>query len=244
MDNVIVTGGSRGLGLGIARKLAATGYNVIAIARSESQELATTMRDVRDAGTGSLHFVPFDLATLSEIPALVKSIRAEFGPIYGVVNNAGLGTSGILSTMPDLEIERLTRLNVLSPIILTKYAIRSMMAKARGRVVNIASIVAFTGYSGLAAYSASKASLVGFTRSLARELGPVGITVNAVAPGFIDTDMTQHMNATDRARLERRSALRHLAGVEDVANAVEFLLDGKAGSITGTVLTVDAGATA
>lgn len=244
MDNVIVTGGSRGLGLGIARKLAASGYNVVAVARNESRELGAAIDEAHGAAKGALHFVPFDLSVVADIPGLVKNIRASFGPIYALVNNAGLGTSGILSTMPDREIERLTTLNVQSPIVLTKYVVRSMMARGNGRIVNVASIVAFTGYSGLSAYSATKASLVGFTHSLAREVGPVGITVNAVAPGFLDTEMTQSMDAVQRERLARRSALRRLAEVDDVANAVEYLLDKKARNITGTVMTVDAGGTA
>jgi 3-oxoacyl-[acyl-carrier protein] reductase len=244
MDSVIVTGGSRGLGLGIARRLAAANYGVIAIARSEGEQLASAIAQTRAEGSGSLHFVPFDLGDLSGIPALIKGIRKEFGPIYGLVNNAGLGTSGLLSTMQDGEIERLMRLNVLSPITLTKYVVRAMMAKQGGRIVNIASVVAFTGYSGLSAYSATKAALVGFSRSLAREVGPLGITVNAVAPGFIDTEMTQELGVRQRDQLVRRSALRRLAEVEDVANAVEFLFGEKAKNITGTVVTIDAGSTA
>ena len=228
MDSIIVTGGSRGLGLGIARRLATANYRVITIARSESEQLAAAKAEIRGEARGSLDFIPFDLGDLAGIPALIAGIRKEFGPIYGLVNNAGLGTSGILSTMHDAQIERLTRINVLSPIILTKYAVRAMMAKGRGRIVNIASVVAFTGYSGLAAYSATKASMIGFTRSLAREVGPLGITVNAVAPGFIDTEMTHELSGKQRDQLARRSALRRLAGVEDVANTVEFLLDEKA----------------
>ena len=119
-----------------------------------------------------------------------------------------------------------------------------MMASGSGRIVIVSSIVSFTGYSGLAVYAASKASLVGFTRSLAREVGPLGITVNAVAPGFIDTDMTVGLEAEDRKKIIRRSALRRQANVGDVAYAVDYLLSDKAQNITGTVLTVDAGSTA
>src|SRR6202012_3504426 len=129
-------------------------------------------------------------------------------------------------------------------IILTKFVIRSMMAAGEGRVVNIASITAFSGYSGLSVYSATKASLTGFTRSLAREVGRLGVNVNAVAPGFVDTDMTHALTAEHREQIVRRSALRRLVDVDDVANAVEFLLSDKAKNITGTVLTVDAGNTA
>jgi 3-oxoacyl-[acyl-carrier protein] reductase len=242
--NVVVTGGSRGLGLGIALALRDSGYRVVAIARSESERLAAAIREAPDAHRGGVHFLPFDLATVAGIPDLVAGIRREFGPIFGLVNNAGLGTSGVLATMRDTEIEALIRLNTLSPMILTKYAVRSMMAHGGGRIVNIASIVGFTGYSGLSVYSGTKAALLGFTRSLAREVGKLGITVNAVAPGFVDTDMTHSMDARQRQQIARRSALNRLADVADVANAVEFLISDKARNITGTVLTVDAGNTA
>jgi 3-oxoacyl-[acyl-carrier protein] reductase len=244
MANIVVTGGSRGLGLAIARKLATAGYRVIVIARKENEQLASAVREVGPRQQGSLHFRPFDLANISDIPSLVKGLRKEFGSIYGLVNNAALGTSGLLATMHDAQIERLARLNVVSPLTLTKYVVRSMMADGAGRIVNVASIVSFTGYSGLSVYSATKASLVGFTRSLAREVGPLGITVNAVAPGFLDTEMTESLGERQRDQIARRSALRRLADVDDIANAVEFLLGDKAKNITGTVLTVDAGCTA
>ncbi|HJU28271.1 MAG TPA: SDR family NAD(P)-dependent oxidoreductase [Candidatus Binataceae bacterium] len=244
MLNVIVTGGSRGLGLGIARTLAIAGYSVIAIARRESERFACVMGEVEHAERGALHFRSFDLAETGRIHDLVRDVRAEFGAIYGLVNNAGIGTSGVLATMHDARIEQLVRLNTISPLILTKYVARAMMADGGGRIVNLSSIVGFTGYSGLSVYSATKASLAGFTRSLARELGALGINVNAVAPGFVDTEMTESMGNRQRDQIIRRTALHRLTGVEDVANAIEFLLSDKARNITGTVLTVDAGSTA
>jgi len=242
--NVIVTGASRGLGLGIAERLVAAGYGIIAIAREQSEQLAAAMRGLQDQDRGSLRFRPFDLGNLSEIPDFVRQLRTEFGAIYGLVNNAALGTSGLLATMPNAQIERTVHLNTVSPLILTKYVVRSMMAQGTGRIVNIASIVGSTGYNGLSVYGATKASIVGFTRSLAREVGPLGITVNAVAPGFVDTAMTQALKRRQRDQIIRRSALRRLAGVDDVAGTVEFLLGENAKNITGTVLTVDAGSTA
>jgi 3-oxoacyl-[acyl-carrier protein] reductase len=237
MANVIVTGGSRGLGLAIARTLAATGSRVIAIARNESEPLKAAI-----AG-GNLAFRAFDLADIAGIAGLVKDLRKEFGPISGLVNNAAIGPSGLLATMREAEIERVVRLNTLSPLVLTRHVVRAMLAAGGGRIVNIASITAATGFSGLAAYSASKASIIGMTRALAREVGAAGITVNAVAPGFIDTDMTESLSSEDRERIVRRSALRHLADADDVADAVAFLMSDKAKSITGVVLTVDAGST-
>jgi 3-oxoacyl-[acyl-carrier protein] reductase len=146
--------------------------------------------------------------------------------------------------MHNSTIERLARVNTVSPIVLTKYVVRSMMSEGEGRIVNVASIIGFTGYSGLSVYAATKASMLGFTRSLAREVGRLGVNVNAIAPGFLDTDMTQGMESEEREKVARRSALRRLPEVDDVANAVEFLLGEGARSITGTVITVDAGSTA
>ena len=233
MRNVIVTGGSRGLGLALVRTLTAAGYRPISIARKINADLASPIEQV-----------PFDLADIEKIPELVKRLHKDFGPIYGLVNNAALGTDGSLAMMPNSQIETLIRLNTLSPILLTKYVVRHMMADGGGRVVNVASITAFTGYSGLSVYSATKASLVGFTRSLAREVGRLGVNVNAVAPGFMDTEMTQGMDDKLRQTILRRSALQRLPVVDDVASAVEYLLSDKAASITGTVLTIDAGTTA
>jgi 3-oxoacyl-[acyl-carrier protein] reductase len=193
---------------------------------------------------GSFHFIPFDLARIEDISTLVKTVRKKFGPIYGLVNNAAVSFEGVLSLMHNSQIEQLVRVNTLSPIVLTKYVVRSMLADGGGRVVNVASIIGFTGYSGLAVYGATKASMLGFTRSLAREVGRMGVNVNSVAPGFVDTEMTQGLKDEQRQQIIRRSALGRLAEIDDVANAVEFLLSDKAKNITGTVLTVDAGNTA
>jgi len=159
--------------------------------------------------------------------------------------NAPLGHDGVLATMHNSQLEELVRVDTLAPIALTKYVVRAMMADGAGRIVNFASIIGFTGFSGLAAYAATKASMLGFTRSLAREVGRLGITVNAVAPGFLVTDMTRAGWRTSSAS-KSCAAARCAASPkwEAVANAVEFLLGDKARNISGTVLTVDAGATA
>jgi 3-oxoacyl-[acyl-carrier protein] reductase len=244
MRKAIVTGASRGIGLGIAKRLAASEFEVIAIARRPAAELSAAISEAEARRMGAIRFLAADLGDTDAIPALVRRVRQEFGPIYGLVNNAGLGTDGLLATMQNPHIEALVRLNTLAPILLTKYVVRNMMADGGGRIVNVSSIIAFTGYNALSVYAATKASMIGFTRSLAREVGRLGITVNAVAPGFVDTDMTRGLGGEDRDRIMRRSALQRLAEVEDVANAVDFLLGEGGRNVSGTVMTIDAGSTA
>jgi len=241
MRNVLVTGGSRGIGLAISRKLAASSFNVIAVARRESDELRAAITETKQ---DNLHFRACDLSAIEAIPTFVKGVRDEFGAIYGLVNNAGIGTEGLLATMHNSEIEALVRLNVLSPVILTKYIVRHMMADGEGRIVNISSIIASTGYNGLSVYGATKAAATGFTRSLAREVGKLGITVNAIAPGFIDTELTENLGGEGRQKIAGRSALKRLPEADDVASMVDYLLGEGGRNITGTVLTVDAGNTA
>lgn len=241
---VLVTGGSRGLGLAIAEALCAADFHVIALARKPGKELDAAMARVKRAKCGALHFAAFDLGRVDAIPELVRKLRKEFGSLFGLVNNAGLGFDGALSLMHNSQIEELVRVNTLAPIVLSKYVVRGMMSDRAGRIVNVASIVGFTGYSGLSVYAATKASMLGFTRSLAREVGRLGITVNAVAPGFIATDMTHGLTGAQREQVIRRSALRRLAGADDVAAAVAYFMGDAGKNVSGTVLTVDAGATA
>jgi 3-oxoacyl-[acyl-carrier protein] reductase len=241
MRNVLVSGGTRGVGLAIARKLAVDGFCVFALGRKESDGLAAA---IAEFPAGVMNFVPFDLANIDVIPDLIREMKIQHGPLYGLVNNAALGTDGLLSNMHNSDIARLVTLNTISPITLTKYCVRGMMTAGEGRIVNVSSIIGFTGYSGLSVYGATKAAMLGFTRSLAREVGKLGVTVNAVAPGFMETEMTESMTDEQRAKIASRSALRRLVDVEDVANVVSFLMSDAARNITGTTMTVDAGNTA
>jgi 3-oxoacyl-[acyl-carrier protein] reductase len=243
MRNVIVTGGSRGLGLAMSQSLAAAGYRVIAIARTLTPEL-TASREAAAKGPGAIEFKSCDLSETGGISAVIKAIRAEFGAPYGLINNAGLGTGGLLSNMRESEVQRLIQLNTVAPIVITKHVLRAMMVKREGRIINISSIVAATGYRGLSVYSATKASLIGFTRSLAREVGELGITVNAVSPGFVATEMTHELDEAQRAKIARRSALHRMPEPVDIARTIEFLLGDGGRNITGTVMTIDAGNTA
>lgn len=236
-DLVIVTGTSGGLGRAIAANAVREGYRVVGISRRTVDAADIGVDDDRYA------HVAFDLGDIDNIGPLVADIVERFGKPYALVNNAALGTDGLLPTLHNSDIEELVRVNVTSPIVLTKYAVRHMLAARRGRVVNISSIVARTGYRGLSVYGATKSALDGFTRSLARDLGPRHVTVNAVAPGFLETEMTSGLG-NQLERIRNRSALGRFAAVDEVAAAVTYLLSDAGAGVTGTTITVDAGSTA
>lgn len=240
MKTVIVTGGTRGLGLAIIGQLAAAGHKAVAIGRNCSGELAALIERNPD----SVAFEAFDFNETARIHDLATDLVKLYGRPFGLVNNAAVGYDGILATQHDSEIRCLLRINVEAPVLLTKYLVRPMLINGEGRIVNISSIIANTGFSGLSVYAASKAALVGFTRSLARELGKSKITVNAVAPGYLATDMTAGLTGDRLESVKRRTALGRLPEIGDVAGGVLYFLGPYAASITGTVLTVDAGSTA
>jgi 3-oxoacyl-[acyl-carrier protein] reductase len=240
LPSVLVTGASRGIGLAIAARLAAAGYDVVALARTQGEALTAAIA----ASEGRISFTPFDLSNIDAIPDLVRDVKAATGQLWGLVNNAGMGLDGLLANTHNSQIEAVIRLNVTAPIVLTKYVVRGMLAGGGGRIVNMSSIIGSTGYNGLSVYGATKASMIGFTKSLAREMGRQGVTVNAIAPGFIDTEMTEGLGADGREQVMRRSALRRLADVDDIAAMTEFLMGDGGKNITGTVMTVDAGNTA
>jgi 3-oxoacyl-[acyl-carrier protein] reductase len=234
---VIVTGASRGLGLAICRQLLQAGYSVLALARSQSDELIQLEQQ-------GLHFFAADLSALDNIPALCRQLTKQYGRLYALINNAAVGYDGVLATMHTTEINSLLNLNIQAPILLSKYLLRPMLLNQSGRIVNISSIIARTGFNGLSVYAASKAALEGFSKSLAREVGKAGITVNCVAPGYMQTEMTHTLQGDKLESIKRRSPLGRLATPDDAAAAVLYLLSEQAAAITGTVITVDAGSTA
>ncbi|MBU0726822.1 MAG: SDR family oxidoreductase [Alphaproteobacteria bacterium] len=234
MKSVLITGGGRGIGLAITRRLQADGYAPIVVSRSLTPEIEAL----------GVPFIAHDLADIDGLHKLATGIVQKHGPLYGLVNNAGIGLDGVLATQHLSDIERVLRVNLLASIALTKSVCRGMMSRGEGRIITLSSIIARTGFSGLSVYAASKAGLEGFSQSLARELGPTGITVNCVAPGFIETDMTGGLQGDKLAAIRRRSPLGDLASATDVAGAVAYLLGPDAARVTGTVLTVDAGSTA
>jgi len=240
MKLIVVTGASKGLGLAICIRLLNENYKVIGISRSQTKEFESLQKEFPE----TLFRVEYDFANTDDIQNLVRTITKTHGNIYGLINNAALGHDGVLGTMHETQIQELIAVNVLAPILITKYASRSMLMKLQGRVINIGSIIASTGFNGLSVYGATKASMSGFTKSLARELGKAKITVNTIAPGYMATAMTSGLEGKKLKSIERRSPLGHLATVEDVAGTVSYLLSSDAKNITGTTITVDAGSTA
>ncbi len=240
MDLIIVTGASKGLGLAICKRLLKDGYKVVGISRSMTEEFTSLQEEYLE----SLFLEIYDFSNTTEIQPLVRKITKSYGPIYGLINNAALGHDGVLATMHESQIKELIAVNVEAPILLTKYASRSMLIELRGRVINISSIIATTGFNGLSVYGATKSALNGFTRSLSRELGKAKITVNTIAPGYMETAMTSGLQGEKLESIKRRSPLGKLASVDDVAGTVIYLLSDDAKSITGTTITVDAGSTA
>lgn len=239
LKNVIVTGVSRGLGLAIAQRLNRSGsYRVIGLSRSLSDNYQALMDS-----TDRVHFIPFDVGNIDSIAGTVSQITKTHGRIWGLVNNAGIGTDGVLATMHKTDIDEILRVNLTGPITFAKYVSRTMLAKRAGRIINISSIIASTGFHGLSVYAASKAGLEGFTRSLSREVGKMGLTVNCVAPGYMETDMTEGLDVHKMASIRRRAPLG-LPSTDDAASAVSYLLGPDAGRISGTVITVDGGSTA
>lgn len=238
--SIIITGASRGLGLAIASNVLEDGFRAILIARTRTIGVDTLL----DRYPTAARFLSFDLHKIDGIAAFVHDELKHEHQIYGLINNAAIGTDGVLATMHNSQIMATFALNCIAPIILTKYVIRLMLTKGEGRIINITSIIASTGYSGLSVYAATKSALLGHSRSLAREVGRAGITVNCVAPGFMKTDMTNQLSNETLERILRRSPLKSLATVDEVATAATFLLQYSSKNITGACITVDGGSSA
>jgi 3-oxoacyl-[acyl-carrier protein] reductase len=236
---ILVTGASRGLGLAICETLlATTSFAVVGASRTESDSFCA----LAAAHPHRLHYRFLDLASHSSLSAFARIVVAEFGAPFGLVNNGAIARDGLLATQHETEIQELVDTNVTGPLLLTKYVTRTMLAAKTGRVVNVASISADRGFSGLAAYGATKSAMVGLTRNLARELGRAGINVNCVSPGYMPTAMSAGLADDDLERIRRRSPLNRLVTCEEVAAVVAFLLGPGGSGITGAIIPVDAGA--
>ena len=233
----LVTGASRGIGAAIAQTLAAHGARVIGTATSESGALAISERLSPAGGAGRV----LDVRDGAAVEALIDAIGKEFGPVSILVNNAGITRDQLLMRMKDDDWNATLDTNLSSVYRTSKAVMRGMMKARKGRIVNIASVVGVTGNPGQANYAAAKAGIIAFSKSLAREIGSRGITVNVVAPGFIDTDMTRALSEEQRQALLTQIALGRLGAPDDIAQAVLFLGSPAASYITGETLHVNGG---
>ena len=236
-DVALVTGASRGIGAAIADELAAQGATVIGTATSESGANAISERLAATGGAGRV----IDVNAPGAIEALVDAIGKEFGGLSILVNNAGITRDNLLLRMKDEDWQAILDTNLTSVFRSCKAAMRGMMKARKGRIVNIASVIGVTGNAGQTNYAAAKAGIIAFSKSLAKEIGSRGVTVNVVAPGFIDTDMTRELPAAARDAMLGQIALGRFGEPADVARAVAFLAGPDAGYITGETLHVNGG---
>jgi 3-oxoacyl-[acyl-carrier protein] reductase len=235
----LISGGSRGLGLATVERLLERGDQVATFSRSGSDRLEALV----SAHPGRLFVERIDAADAAAIRGFVERAAARFGRIDHCIANAAIAGEGVLATFPDAEIDALLAVNLKGSIVLAREVIRQMLTAASGSpsITFISSITAARGSPGLSVYAATKAALEGLARSLARELGPRGIRVNAIAPGFLETDLSGSLAVEDRARIARRTALGRLGVPDDVVGAIEFLTSDRAAFITGQVITIDGG---
>lgn len=235
----VVTGGSRGIGRSIAWQLAEAGAKVAVVARDEGRA-----REVAGALPGGKHAgIACDIADSTAVDGMVRQVEEALGPLDVLVNNAGITEDNILVRLSDDAWDHVVDTNLKGTFVATRAAAKGMMRRRSGRIINITSVVGITGNRGQANYAASKAGIIGLTKSVARELASRGILCNAVAPGFIETEMTAEMTAEARAGMTERIALGRLGTGDDVAAVVRFLAGPGAAYITGQVIVVDGGLT-
>ena len=236
---VLVSGGSRGLGHGISKAMLENGYRVATFSRKESDEVRDLAKDYPD----DFIFIEGDLGNSDDLKRIVKTTTSRLGRIGILINNAGMVHEELLVRQTEEQINRIIDVNLRGTLLLTRLAVRGMMVNRWGRVVNISSIVGSRGFTGVAPYSATKAGLDGMTRALARELGKRNITVNSVAPGYMETEMVKQLNPNQMKRLVRRTPLGRAGRVEDVTGAIMFFVSDAGGFATGQTLIVDGGIT-
>jgi 3-oxoacyl-[acyl-carrier protein] reductase len=235
----VVSGGSKGLGLGICKALLEEGYRVATFSRKRTAELEALIGE----SAGRLYWQSLDIGDEAQVCEFLRRVKDKFGRIGYLVNSAGTAHEGLLTMMKGTDIARMVQVNLQGAITLAQACVKQMMVGGFGVVVNVSSVVGVRGFKGVAAYSATKAALDGFTRSLSKELGSAGIRVNAVAPGFMETEMTSELTAPQKARIVRQTPLGRLGTVGDVSSVVKFLLSEESRFVTGQTIVVDGGLT-
>lgn len=238
--NIIITGATRGIGKAIAYKLANSGYNLIIGYRSSDDEACKIKDELEKKGIRVI-LAKGDVSDQSYAKDLIKICKDEFGGIDALINNAGITKDGLVMRMSESDFMDVIDVNLKGTFNCSKEASIAMLRQKYGKIINISSVVGVTGNAGQVNYSSSKAGVIGLTKSLAKELGSRGITVNAVAPGFIDTDMTSDLNDASKDFIKNNLPLKKFGTPEDVANVVSFLVSDESNYITGQVINVDGG---
>ncbi|MBE5904890.1 MULTISPECIES: 3-oxoacyl-[acyl-carrier-protein] reductase [unclassified Pseudobutyrivibrio] len=240
MSVALITGASRGIGRVIAENMAKAGYD-IAICYSGNESAAQeTISICKKYGVQAM-YVKADVSNADDVANMFSEVKSLLGPVNVLVNNAGITKDGLLLRMTEEDFEKVVDINLKGAFLCTKAAIKDMLKAKKGSIINITSIVGVTGNAGQANYSASKAGLIGFTKSVAKEYGSKGITVNAVAPGFIQTAMTDSLPEEVKSAYLKQIPLGRFGTPEDVASVVEFLASEKAAYVTGQVIEVTGG---
>jgi 3-oxoacyl-[acyl-carrier protein] reductase len=236
----VITGGTRGIGLAVAKRLAADGRHVLLTYKGDAETAQAAKAALTGSG-GQVEIIAADISTADGAGLAIEAAMQAFGRIEVLVNNAGITRDTLLMRMSGDDWDDVLATNLKGAFLTSKAAIRPMLRQRSGRIVNISSVVGQVGNAGQANYAAAKAGLIGFTKSLAKEVGSRGITVNAIAPGFIDTRMTAGLSDEMKTTLLERTPLNRFGTPEDVAGAVAFLVGPDASFITGHTLTVDGG---
>jgi len=237
---VLVTGAARGIGAAIARRAAADGFDIAINDVANEPDAQAVAAECRALGVRADVWMA-DVTDWAQCEAMVKSVAERFGGVWGLVNNAGITKDALLLRMTEEQFDRVLNVNLKSVFNLSKLASAHMIRARGGRIVSVSSVVGVYGNAGQCNYAASKAAIIGFTKSLAKEIGSRGVTVNAVAPGYIKTAMTDALPDEARAALTRSIALGRLGEPEDIAKAVAFFLSPDSGYITAQVLQIDGG---
>ena len=236
----LVTGASRGIGRSIALRLARKGFFVVVNYRGAQTRAQGVLDEIENAG-GQGRIYPCDVASETDVKTMIETIVKQYGRLDVVVNNAGVTKDNLILRMKAEDLDLVLDTNLKGTFYCMKYAAKQMLRQRSGRIINISSIVGIHGNAGQVNYSASKAGIIGMTKSLAKELGSRGITVNAVAPGFIETEMTEDLPEEIKKKMQESIPLGHFGQSEDIAAAVSFLASEGAAYITGQVLGVDGG---